>query len=78
MFSNLFQLFTENELKGNASKCHLLISSVEDVHVNVDISRIKNSDCERLLGIDIDCKLIFDQFITLTKYVAKQGQKLRP
>ena len=31
--SNLFQWFTENELKGNASKCHLPISSGEKVHV---------------------------------------------
>ena len=36
--SNLFQWFTENELKGNASKCHLLISSGENVHVNMGTS----------------------------------------
>ena len=61
--SNLFQWFTENELKGNASQCHLLISSGENVHVNVGTSHIKNSDCERLLGIDIDCKLSFENHI---------------
>ena len=61
--SNLFQWFTENELKGNASKCHLLISSGENVHVNIGTSQIKNSDCERLLGIDIDCKLSFENHI---------------
>ena len=61
--SNLFQWFTENELKGNASKYHLLISSGENVHVNIGTSQIKNSDCERLLGIDIDCKLGFENHI---------------
>ena len=52
--------FTENELKGNTSKCDLLISSCGNVHVNIGTLRIKNSDCERLLGIDIDCKLSFE------------------
>ena len=60
---NLFQWFTENELKRNASKCHLLISSGENVHVNVGASQIKNSGCERLLGTDIDCKLSFENHI---------------
>ena len=74
--SNLFQWFIEKELKGNASKYHLQISSGENVHVNTGTSQIKNSDCERLLGIDIDCKLSFET--TLAKYVAKQRQKLKP
>ena len=61
--SNLFQWFTAKELKGNARKCHLLIRSGENVHVNIGISQIKNSDCERLLGIDIDSKLSFENHI---------------
>ena len=67
--SNLSQWFTENELKGNASKCHLPISSRKNVHANIRTLQMKNSDYERLLGIDIYCKLK----TTLTKYVAKQG-----
>ena len=59
--SSLFQRFTKNELKGNASKCHLLITSDENVHVNIGTSRIKNSGSERLLGIDIDCQLSFQK-----------------
>ena len=62
-FSNLFQWFIRNELKGNASKCHLLISSGENVHVNVGASQIKNRDWERLLEIDIDCKFNFENHI---------------
>ena len=49
--SNLFQWFTENELKGNESKYHLLISSGENAHVQIGTSEIKNSDCESLLGL---------------------------
>ena len=36
--SKLFQRFTENELKGNASKCHILTSASENVHVNIGTS----------------------------------------
>ena len=43
--------------------CHLLISSGENVPVNIGTSQIKNSNCERLLGIDIDCKLSFENHI---------------
>ena len=57
--SNLFQWFTKNVYKGNARKCHLLISSDKNVHVNIGIPQIKNSECKRLLGIDIDCKSSF-------------------
>ena len=63
VLSNLFQWFTENELKGNTSKIYLLISSGENVHVNIGTSQIKNSDCKKLLGIDIDCKLSFENHI---------------
>ena len=77
--SNLFQWFTENELKGNASKYHLLISSDENVHVNIGASQIKNSDCKRLLGIDIDCKLNFENHINqiCSKVRAKTGTLAR-
>ena len=79
---NLFEWFAENELKGNASKCHLLISSGENVHVNVDTKQIKNSGCERLLGIDIDCKLSFEnqinQIITKTRTIIKALARIAP
>ena len=41
--SDLFQWFTENELRGNASICHLLINSGENVHVNIRTSQIKTA-----------------------------------
>ena len=68
--SNLFQWFTENELKGHASKCHLLLSSGENVHVNAGTSLIKYSSCERVLGTDMDCKLSFENHIN---QICKQG-----
>ena len=75
MPSNLFQWFTENKLKGNASKCHLLISSGENVHVNIGTSHIKYSHNERLLGIDIDCKLSFENHIN--QICSKAREKIK-
>ena len=74
--SNLFRWFTENELKGNASRCHILISSGEIVHVIIGISQIKNSDYERLLGVDIDCKLSFENRIN--QICNKVRAKIKP
>ena len=79
--SNLFQCFTE-KFKGNASKCHLLIRSGENVNVNSGTSEIKNSDCERLLGIDIDCKLSFENHInqirSMTRVKIKALARIAP
>ena len=33
------------------------------MHVNVGVRQIKNSDCEKLLGTDIDCKFSFENHI---------------
>ena len=63
VFLNLFLWFTEKELKGNASKCHLLISYDENVRVNINISQTENSGCEKVFGIYIDCKLSFRNHI---------------
>ena len=72
MLSNLFPWFTEKKLKRNARKRHLLISSDENVCVNIDTSKTENSGCKKPLGIYLDCKL------RLCKNVPKQGQTLRP
>ena len=40
-----------------------VMSSGENVNVNIGTSQIKNSDCERLFRIDIDCKLSFENHI---------------
>ena len=59
----LFNWFTTNQTKGNKDKCHVLLSTDETVQVNIVIASINNSNCEKLLGIKIDCKLIFDYHI---------------
>ena len=40
-----------------------MISYGENMHVNIGTSQIKNGDCKRLLGTDIDCELNFENYI---------------
>ena len=61
-------------MKANADKCHLLLSSNCDTHVQIDSIEIKNSRTERLLGIKFDNKLSFEQHVT--SLCKKASQKL--
>ena len=46
----VFTWFKNNQMKGNEDKCHVVLSTHEDMHVKIGISRIKNSCSEKLLG----------------------------
>ena len=50
-------------MKANLDKCHLLPSSTDEVSICVDNYNIKNSKCEKLLGIKIDNKLNFNAHV---------------
>ena len=60
----LFQWFSDNQLKGNTDKCHLIVSSDDSTEIQVGESVIKNTTCEKLLGIKIDNKLTFDEHVS--------------
>ena len=60
-------------LKGNADKCHLLVSSSDAVNLRVSEYDIKNSQCEKLLGDKFDNKLTFEKHIT--DICTKAGRK---
>ena len=55
----LFECFENNLLKSNADKCHLLVSSSDAVNLRVNEYDIKNSECEKLLGVKFGNKLTF-------------------
>ena len=60
----LFEWFENNLLKTNADKCHLLVSSNDVVNLRVSEYDVKNSECEKLLGVKFDNKLTFEKHIT--------------
>ena len=70
----LFQWFSDNQMKGNEDKCHVLISTKENVCVNIGTTRITNSACEKLLGIKVDSSLNFEDHIG--SICEKAGAKL--
>ena len=65
----LLKLFTDNLIKANPEKYHLLVSINEEQHLNVGGIEISNSQCKELLGIRTDCKLVF---VILNLYAKKQ------
>ena len=57
---SLFRWFENSFLKCNADKCHLFVSTSQEVSLNLNIFKRKSSDCEKLLGVKFDSKLRFD------------------
>ena len=55
----LFKWFSDNMMKANKDKCHLIVSSDEHVSMKLEKIEIEGSNCERLLGVKIDSKLNF-------------------
>ena len=53
----LFKWFSDNMMKANKDKCHLIVSSNKHVSMKLDNIETENSNCERLLEVKIDSKL---------------------
>ena len=71
----IFQWFKDNEMKANADKCHILLSTSNKLTVKIIKVQIKNSQSEKLLGITIanDLKL---QLPSNCQAIKKQLSKL--
>ena len=70
----LFNWFSDNFMKANSGKSHLLMSGTEATHANVDGSMIKSSQKEILLGINLDSELKFEDHVNFM--CKKASQKL--
>ena len=70
----LFERFSNNKMKANRDKCHLLTSSMTPTSINIKGHIINNSKFEKLLGVTFDCKLNFN--VHLDHVLAKAGQKV--
>ena len=60
----LFHWFSNNQMKGNIDKCHLIMSTNNITELKVADSLIKTSTCEKLLSVKIDYKLTFDNHLS--------------
>ena len=57
----LFHWFSDNFLKANPDKCHLLINTDENVALKIKNETITNSSNEKLLGILFNNKFDIDE-----------------
>ena len=55
----LFQWFSDNQMKGNINKCHLLVNKKAEITIRIGVMEIKNSEYEELPEIKADTKLNF-------------------
>ena len=60
---SLFKWFSDNQMKANPEKCHLLISSTSQSQFKIGNVTIKSSICEKLLVIKIDNKLMLNAHV---------------
>ena len=70
----LFKWFSDNQMKANISKCHLLVNKNDEVVINLGETEIKNSEYEKLLGIKVDTKLNFNEH--LNDIISKASRKI--
>ena len=60
----VFTWFKNNQMKGNEDKCHIVLSTDEDMHVKIGTSHIQNSCSEKFPGVKIDSDLNFEEHIS--------------
>ena len=60
---NLIKWFSDNQMKLNTEKCHVLLNSQGPKTIKIGNLCIKNSSCEKMLGINFDYKLKFTNHI---------------
>ena len=71
----LFKWFSDNQMKSNGDKCHLIVSTNDTAEIQIGEYLIKSSTNEKLLGVNIDSKLTFDSHVS--HLCNKANQKLR-
>ena len=62
-------------METNEDKCHLIVSTNELTDFQIGDSSIKNSTSEKLLGVNIECKLNF--YCHVNHLRNKANKKLR-
>ena len=70
----LFKWFDDNLMKCNPDKCHLLVSTNDNVKIRIGNLQIESTQREKLLGIQFDNKLSFD--CHLSEICKKASRKL--
>ena len=70
----LLQWSSDNQMKANISKCHLLANKKNEVTIRIGDTEVKNSEYKKLLGIKVDTKLNFNEH--LNDIISKASRKV--
>ena len=70
----MFDWFSENFLKANADKCHLIASSKVPVDIQISDIKVTSESKVKLLSIQIDNRLNFDYHVS--QFCKKASKKL--
>ena len=74
---SMFDWFSENFLKANADKCHLIASSKVPIDIQISNIKITSESRVKLLGIHIDNRLNLDYHVSqLRKKASKKLHEL--
>ena len=60
----MFKWLSDNSFKGNADKCHLLVNVKYENSMKIGDFNIVNGKCEKLLGVEFDHKLTFNNDVS--------------
>ena len=71
----LFDWFSNNQMKTNPDKYHLLTSATTSIAIKINDDEILNSESEKLLTVTIDNKLNLNYY--LQKILKKSNQKVK-
>ena len=71
----MFEWFENNLLKGNADRCHLLVTSSDAINLTISKYDIKNCEYEKLMDVKFANKLSFRKI--LLTFVEKQVRRLK-
>ena len=70
----LFKWFNNRQMKANPDKCRFICSSSVKTSIMIENEEIRNSSCEKPLGVFFDSKLTFQSHIDNS--CKKSSQKL--
>ena len=70
----LFQWFSDNHMKANPDKCHLICGNDDQIILSSEGEVMKNSKCRKLLGIKFDSRFTFKNHTE--DIFKKAGQKI--
>ena len=63
-------------MQANISKCHLLVNKKDEVNIRIGYTEIRNSEFEKLIGIEVDGKLNVNEHLNIISKANRKANAL--